>query len=65
MEIRCTADIINVMVAHNQLRVNQAPRFLFDVVGNTPLEPTVTGSISTLRSYWRVLPISTSVIIDH
>ena len=47
VEIRCNADFINVMVALNQLRVNQAPSFLFDVVGNTLLEPTVKGSIST------------------
>ena len=61
MEIRSTADFINVSVALNQLRASQAPRFLFDVVGNTLLEPTVKGSISTLRSYWRVPPSSTSV----
>ena len=49
------------MVALNQLRASQAPRLLFDVVGNTLLEPTVKGSISTLRSYWRVPLSSTSV----
>ena len=61
MEIRSTADFINVSVALNQLRASQAPRFLFDVGGNTLLEPTGKGSISTLRSYWRVPPSSTSV----